>query len=106
MGSPYAEVLIELLPSDKGGRRIPLELCNDRPGLYRPHLRVLRGSGEMLGVAFVDGPDAPVEPGHSTFATVRFLYEPEVSYSELVEGAEFEILEGLHVVGFGRVTKR
>ena len=44
-------------------------------------------------------------PGGKTYATVRYLYEPLVSYSELVDGAEFDILEGGRVVGFGRVTR-
>jgi hypothetical protein len=105
MNQFWAEVLIELLPTDKGGRHEPLNLCNDRPGEYRPHLRVIGGSGEMLGVAFMDGPDNPIPPGGKTFATIKSLYEPDVSYRELVEGAEFEILEGAKVVGNGRVSK-
>jgi hypothetical protein len=104
MNQFWAEVLIELLPSNKGGRKGPLDLCNDRPGEYRPHLRVIGGSGEMLGVAFMDGPDDPIPPGGKTFATIKALY-PDVSYRELVEGAEFEIVEGSRVVGRGRVIK-
>jgi hypothetical protein len=106
MNEFWAEVLIELLPTEKGGRQDPLNLCNDSPGQYRPHFRVIGGSGELLGVAFMDGPDNPVLPGESTSATVKSLYEPSISYSELVEGARFEILEGAHVVGFGIVTRR
>jgi hypothetical protein len=102
----WAEVTIELLPTEKGGRATPLDLCNDHPGQYRPHLRVVGGSGEMLGVAFMDGPDDPVHPGGRTNATVKFLYEPGVSYAELVEGARFEILEGPSVVGYGQIIRR
>lgn len=60
----------------------------------------------MLGVQFVDGPDKVVQPGGSTYATVRFVYEPDVCYDALVVGAQFEVLEGSRVVGMGRVTRR
>ena len=106
MNEFWAEVLIELLPTDKGGRELPLYLCSDNPGQYRPHFRVIGGSGELLGVAFMDGPDEPVLPGEKTSATVKSLYEPGISYSELVVGTRFEILEGPHVVGFGTVIHR
>jgi translation elongation factor EF-Tu-like GTPase len=100
----YAEVLIEFLPAQNGGRQTPICLSADDPAHYRPHFRVR--DGEMLGVEFVDGPDDPVVPGSSTYATVRFIHEPEVCYDALVEGAHFEVLEGSLVVGIGRVTRR
>ena len=106
MSESWAEVLIELLPPERGGRVVPLDLSNDCPGQYRPHLRVIGGSGGMLGVAFMDGPDDPVSPGGRAYATVKFLYEPNVSYAELVEGVRFEILEGPRVVGIGDIVRR
>jgi hypothetical protein len=54
----------------------------------------------------MDGPDDPISPGGSTHATIKSLYEPNVSYEELGEGARFEILEGPHVVGYGEVLQR
>jgi len=104
MSQFWADVLITLIPTKLGGRTTPLDLCNDRPGEYRPHLRVIGGSPEMLGVAFMDGPDDPIPPGGFTNATIMSLYEPGVSYAELVEGARFEILEGPNVVGYGEVV--
>jgi hypothetical protein len=101
----WLDVFIELLPTDKGGRKDPLDLCNDKAGQYRPHFRVIGGSSELLGVAFMDGPDEPVVPGSSTNATVKCLY-PGVGYAELVVGANFEILEGTSVVGRGVLTRR
>ena len=101
----WADVFIELLPTEQGGRKYPLDLCNDNCGQYRPHFRVIGGSGEMLGVAFMDGPDEPVLPGGSTNATVKCLY-PGAHYEELVDGAKFEILEGANVIGRGVVTER
>jgi translation elongation factor EF-Tu-like GTPase len=101
----FAEVLIELLPTEQGGRRTPVWLSTDNTAPYRPHFRVRGGNGEMLGVEFVDGPDEPVAPGGRTYATVRFVCEPQVCYDELVLGAEFEMLEGGRAVGVGRVTR-
>jgi type I restriction enzyme M protein len=61
---------------------------------------------EYVGVVAGDGPDDPVLPGGSTYATVRFAYEPEVCYDALVVGAQFEVLEGSRVVAIGQVTRR
>jgi hypothetical protein len=102
----YAEVFVEFLPSESGGRRTSICLGEDAATRYRPHFRVKGGDGQYLGVEFVDGPDEPIRPGQRTFATVRFLYQPSVSYESLVVGAEFEILEGARTVGQGRVTRR
>lgn len=105
MGEFWADVNIELLPTDQGGRKEPLDLCNDNPGVYRPHFRVIGGNGELLGVSFMDGPDDPALPGEKTGGTVTSLYEPGISYAELVEGARFEVLEGPNVVGYGTVIR-
>ena len=99
--TPYAEVWVEFLPLEDGGRSNPVGL-NDLG--YRPHLRV--GGGEYLGVEFVDGPEHPIKPGESAFATVRFAYSPQVDYSALVQGAQFEVLEGGRTVGRGHVVRR
>src|SRR3954451_19686477 len=102
----FAEVLIEFLSTDKGGRRTPVCFSTDSPTHYRPHFRVCEGDGEHLGVEFVDGPDDPVVPGGSTYATVRFVYEPEVCYDALVVGTQFEVMEGSRVVARGKITRR
>jgi translation elongation factor EF-Tu-like GTPase len=102
----FAEILIEFVPTEKGGRRTPVWLSSDGPAHYRPHFRVRNGDGEYLGVQFVDGPEGPVLPGGSCCATVQLIYEPEVCYDALAVGAEFEVLEGSRVVGIGRVTRR
>ena len=98
--SLYAEVFVEFLHAEAGGRSRPVKLDES----YRPHFRV--GEGELLGVAFVDGPDEPVAPGSSSFATVRFLYAPAVHYDALKLGTCFSVVEGSQSVGAGRVTRR
>ena len=97
--SGCAEVLIQMLSTDKGGRLTPIFVG------YRPHFRVCGGDGEYLGVEFVDGPSGPVHPGETTSATVKFMYEPQVSYESLTVGSEFEIMEGGKRVGTGKVTR-
>ena len=104
MNEIRADVSIHLVPTESGGRPHPLDLSNNSPGQYRPHLRVIDGSLEMLGVAFMDGPDDPIPPGGRANARIKSLYN--LSYEELVEGARFEILEGATVVGYGEVIRR
>ena len=69
MSEFWADVSIQLIPTESGGRPTPLYLGDDSAGQYRPHLRVIGGSSQMLGVAFMDGPDGPLLPGGSTHAT-------------------------------------
>ncbi|MBX3416864.1 MAG: hypothetical protein KF851_04610 [Pirellulaceae bacterium] len=101
-----AELYLEFLTTDRGGRRSPISLSANAIAPYRPRLRVIDGDQTMLGVEFVDGPDKPVNPGMKTHATVRFLYEPEICYDALSVGARFELLEGSRPVAIGEVTRR
>lgn len=99
--SGWAEVYVELYPTESGGRQTPLDLCSDRPGSYRPHFRPLAQPSELIGVEFMDGPDDPVLPGEGTSATVHFLCE----YQALALDAEFEIMEGSRAVGRATITR-
>jgi len=99
---PYAELQVTFLTPEEGGRTQPPWLDDQR---YRPHLRV-PPDDMMLGVEFVDGPDGPTPVGIPVYTTVRFVYEPEISYSALQLGAEIEVLEGGRIVGRGRVVRR
>ena len=65
---------------------------------YRPHLRV--GTGEYLGVSFVDGQSTPVAAGTIVEANVRFMYSG-VPYEQLKPGVQFQVLEGPRIVGIG-----
>lgn len=58
----FAEVLIDFLPTEKGGRRTAICLSTDAAAHYRPHFRLVDGDGEMLGVEFVDGPGDAMVP--------------------------------------------
>jgi translation elongation factor EF-Tu-like GTPase len=102
----FAEVYVEFKPTDEGGRHSPVWLNEDAEGRYMPHICVHGGDNEYLGVEFVDGPDRMIAPGDGTYATVRFMYEPQVSYDALTVGASFDICEGGRVAGWGRVTRR
>jgi len=107
MSELRAEVTIHLIPTESGGRTAPVYLGDPRFVRYYPHLRVIGGSSEMLGIVFIDGPKEPTPPGGSVHATIEALYESTgVSYDELVEGARFEIVEGPFVVGYGEVVRR
>ena len=98
----YAELEITFLRPEEGGRT--QQPCLDDQQ-YRPHLRV-PPDDLMLGVEFVDGPDGPAPVAVPVFATVRFLYEPDVDYSALKVGARIEVVEGNRVVARGRVSRR
>jgi len=83
-----------------GGRIAPAHLTKT----YRPHLRV--GSGEYLGIAFCgDGSGEPVRPGVCVNAEVKFVYAPDVDYTPLIVGSQFQILEGARIVGIGAVVE-
>jgi len=102
----YVKVWIELLPVDEGGRRTPLDLSSEWPVAYCPQFRVRGGDGRLLDVEFVAGPSAPITQGYGAHATIRLPHDNGVSHAELVTGAEFDVLEGPRLIGFGRVTRR
>ena len=100
----YVKVWIELLPVGEGGRRTPLDLSSEWPVAYKPQFRVRGGAGRLIDVEFVAGPSEPVVPGAGAHATVRL--PGNGAHTELVAGAEFDVLEGPRLIGHGRVTSR
>ena len=102
----YLRIWIELLPVDEGGRRTPLDLSSEWPVAYRPQLRVRGGSGRLHDVEFVAGPSEPIVPGSGAPATIRLPQDNGICHSELIAGAEFDVLEGPRIIGHGRVTPR
>lgn len=94
------EAEVTFLAPEQGGRQLGPLLDNQR---YRPHLRV-PPDPSMLGVEFVAGPEGQVPFGIPVLATIRFVYEPDVSYAALQSGCRFEILEGARIVGYGTVV--
>jgi translation elongation factor EF-Tu-like GTPase len=108
----FAEVLVEFLPPEEGGRKSPVVLHKDAAPHYRPHF-VVRDDGfhandenRNLGVEFVDGPVGTVPTAERVRAIVRLVYDPQVSYAALVDGATFDICEGGRTVGTGVVVRR
>src|SRR5215207_8193316 len=102
----YVKIWIDLLPVDEGGRRTPLDLSSEWPVAYRPQLRVRGGQGRLLEVEFVAGPSEPIHPGCGANATIRLPIGNGATHSELITGAEFDVLEGPRIIGRGRVTSR
>ena len=102
----YVKIWIELLPVDEGGRRTPLDLSSEWPVAYCPQLRVRGGQGRLLDVEFVAGPTEPIAPGSGASATIRLPHNNGASHAELVTGAEFDVLEGPRLIGYGRVMSR
>lgn len=100
---PYLDVRVRLLPPGENGRDTPIRMRGTRSSSYKPHLRV-GGVGEWLRVAFLVGPEW-VAPGEEAEATVELMYDG-VDYSALVPGAEFDVVEGPHVVARGTVLRR
>ena len=102
----YVKVWINLLPVGEGGRRTPLDLSSEWPVAYCPQFRVRGGDGRLLDVEFVAGPSEPITQGSGAHATIRLPHDNGVSHAELVTGAEFDVLEGPRLIGYGRVTSR
>ena len=96
------EAEVTFLAPEQGGRSLGPLLDNQH---YRPHLRV-PSDPSMLGVEFVAGPEGQAPFGTPVLATIRFVYEPDVSYAALRLGCRFEILEGARIVGYGTVVQR
>ncbi len=95
----YLKVTVRFLSHQEGGRKHPPSL----PG-FMPHF-VVPPSREMLGIAFIDGPN-DILPNDDATATVRCLYEPLVSYDALQVGTRFQTVEGPRLIGSGIVLAR
>jgi hypothetical protein len=97
----YAEVFVTFLSPEDGGQNHSFSL-NDVG--YRAQVRITP-DGETFDVAFVDGPDE-LQPRGQTFATIQWLATSMQSDERFTVGRHFEILDGLHIVGRGTVTRR
>ena len=95
---PEISVVVKFLSADEGGRKNAL-ICLKG---YRPHFRVINDN-EYLGVQFIEGPEGVVIPQVEFTAKVRLIFDPDVSYKNLNNGKEFDILEGARIVGKGIV---
>ncbi|WP_082076899.1 GNAT family N-acetyltransferase [Microbacterium azadirachtae] len=82
----------------EGGRRAPAFL----DGRFRPHVRV-SGDDEYLGVIFLGATEGKLHPGEPAPIILQLIYDVD-NYSKLEPGTEFDVLEGLRIVGRGVVT--
>ncbi len=89
----FLEAIVLLLPTDAGGRRLPIA---PREGSYRP----IVGS---MAVRFIEGPPT-IEPGHAGRVVVE-LEAPLPVEADLVPGSELQIIEDERVVGILTVTR-
>ena len=91
---------LEMKLEEDGGRHGPFSEN------YRPHL-IPKGTEDYLGVSVVNLPESQaVHPGISAEVEFDLMYSPTVDYSGLCVGAEFQIREGVRVVGAGIVISR
>lgn len=95
--APRVLVHLKMKEEECGGRHAPFTEG------YRPHFIV--GDGQWLGVVATYCP-RPVAPGEEADVEFALMYHPNVDYSELNVGVEFEMQEGSRVVATGRVLRR
>lgn len=88
---------ITLYETENGGRPSPF---NEG---YCPHLR-LNGEGEYLGVRVINQ-KTWIYPGESVIVEFGLMYFPDVTYFDLLPGAEFSIVEGAKTIGTGKVIR-
>jgi elongation factor Tu len=92
---PDIEAEITFVPTEQGGRKTPV-FSGYRPQFYY---------GEQDWDADQEYPDVDsVLPGQTVRALLRFV-SPEAQIGRIHPGLEFQVREGAHVVGHGKVTK-
>lgn len=97
----FFEVTLTMLTKAVGGRSTPIF---HNYGHYRPHA-VVRDDLEMLGVAFMEGPEQ-IAPGETVTVQLHAMYHPDVDYHKLAVGTQFIIVEGFRIVAVGLVQRR
>jgi translation elongation factor EF-Tu-like GTPase len=97
----FFQATLTILTKSVGGRSTPL-FTNG--GHYRPHA-IVRDDPEMLGIAFMAGPDQLV-PGETADIQLQAMYHPQVNYDKLQAGVQFLVVEGLRIVAVGKVLRR
>ena len=91
----FLEAQVLLLPSDVGGRPLPIA---PRDGNYRPSVRAGEG-GASFPVRFIEGP-----PWLTPGSYARVVVEIE-SESTVTAGQELQLVEGTRVVGMLTVLR-
>ena len=96
----FAEAIVQLYPTEEGGRKRPLKL-----GLfiYTLHFRVSKDSVPKAVEPIGGAPE--IRPGYSGLIQVMF-FSPQTPTSDLRVGCHFYLYEGSALIGEGEVTKR
>ena len=92
----FLEAQVLLLPSDVGGRPLPIA---PREGNYRPSLRALEG-GRSFPIRFIEGP-----PWLAPGGDARVVVELESEAAAVKAGQELHIVEGTTIVGLLTVLR-
>lgn len=94
----FIEVSVTFIPTAQGGRvQLPVGAG------YCPHF-VVPGDDVWLGVRFRDLPN-DTKFGDPCTVRVELLYSPNLDYSVLSVGTEFQVKEGLKTVAVGVVLR-
>jgi translation elongation factor EF-Tu-like GTPase len=91
----YLEALVTFLPTDAGGRALPVA---PREGSYRPYARLAAGE-PLLRIRFIEGPPL-IAPGQEARVVVEL--ESDVP---LTGGSELDVLEHERIVGLMTVMR-
>jgi hypothetical protein len=95
----FAEAIVQLHPTEKGGRKVPLKIGSF---IYTLHFRVSHNS--VSNAVEPIGGSLEIEPGHSGLILVVFL--DRVLDPALEVGCQFYLYEGLLLIGKGELTRR
>ena len=95
LSKPSIRVRLRMRAESAGGRHSPFS--ED----YAPHL-VVSGDTLRLPVRAIQCPH-PTAPGDTAEVIFELMYYPQVDYSGLKQGCEFEMHEGPKIVATGTV---
>jgi hypothetical protein len=100
----YAEAIIDLLSTDKGGRSSSIQLEAKPPDRFRPQFRL--ANGRCIVVEFFYGDVGLIQPGESSRVGIDITDVVQADRDALQLDTRFDILEGDIVIGTGRIVGR
>jgi hypothetical protein len=96
----FAEAIVQLYPTEEGGRKVPLKLGSF---IHTLHLRVSKDS--VLNAVKPIGGAPEIRPGHSGLIQIMF-FSPQVPTSDLRVECYFYLYEETELIGEGELTRR